>query len=66
MKPDTLIINEAMSALNAVLNPVEIEKFITLINREKFDYTVWRENLWKNETLESLSQKAQLFYENNL
>jgi len=66
MKPDTLIINEAMNALNAVLNPVEIEKFITLINREKFDYTVWRENLWKNETLESLSQKAQLFYENNL
>jgi len=66
MKPDTLIINEAMSALNAVLNPVEIEKFITLINREKFDYTVWRENLWKNETLESLSHKAQLFYENNL
>ena len=66
MKPDTLIINEAMSALNAVLNPVEIEKFITLINREKFDYTVWRENLWKNETLESLSHKAQTFYENNL
>jgi len=42
------------------------EKFITLINRDKFDYTVWRENLWKNETLESLSHKAQTFYENNL
>ncbi len=66
MKPDTLIINEAMNALNAVLNPVEIEKFITLINRDKFDYTVWRENLWKDETLESLSHKAQLFYEKNL
>jgi len=66
MKPDTLIMNEAMNVLHTVLNPVEIEKFITLINREKFDYTIWREHLWTEETLESLSQKVQLFYENNL
>lgn len=64
MKPDTLILNEAMIALNSVLSPVEVEKFIILITREKFDYTQWREDLWKEETLESLSQKAQSFYNN--
>jgi hypothetical protein len=41
---------------------VEVEKFIVMLNREKFDYTRWRENLWQGETLESLSAKAQQHY----
>lgn len=62
MKSDTLIMSEAMQALHAKLTPVEVEKFIVLLNREKFDYTKWRENLWQDETLESLSAKAQQHY----
>ncbi|MEZ5672067.1 MAG: hypothetical protein R3E08_06630 [Thiotrichaceae bacterium] len=42
MKSDAVIMNEAMRALNAILNPVEVEKFIILINREKADYMRWR------------------------
>ncbi len=64
MKTDTLIIQEAMKALHATLTPVEIERFIVMLNREQFDYTQWRENLWQDETLESLSCKAQAYYEN--
>ncbi len=64
MKSDLVIMNEAMKALNAALNPVEAEKFLALINREKFDYVQWRENLWQGETLESLSEKAQRHYQN--
>jgi hypothetical protein len=33
------------------------------LNRDKFDYTHWRENLWQNETLESLSDMAQAYYQ---
>ena len=62
MRTDTVIMSEAMQALHAALTPVEVEKFIVMLNREKFDYTRWRENLWQNETLESLSAKAQQHY----
>jgi len=64
MKSDAVIMNEAMKALNAALNPVEVEKFLVLINREKVDYVQWRENLWQGETLESLSEKAQRHFQN--
>lgn len=62
MKSDTVIMSEAMRALHIALTPVEVEKFIAILNREKFDYTHWRENLWQGETLESLSTKAQNYY----
>lgn len=62
MKPDTVIMSEALQALHSKLTPVEVEKFIVLLSREKFDYTRWRENLWQGETLESLSAKAQQHY----
>jgi hypothetical protein len=62
MKTDTVIMSEAMRALHTALTPVEVERFIGILNREKFDYTRWRENLWQNETLESLSSKAQAHY----
>jgi hypothetical protein len=35
-----------MEALAVKLSPVEIEKFIMIINREGFDYTRWRKHLW--------------------
>jgi len=62
MKPDSVIISEALQVLHTALTPVEVEKFIVILNREKFDYTRWRKNLWQGETLESLSAKAQQHY----
>ena len=55
MKSALVIMNEAMKALNAALNPVKVEKFLVLINREKVDYVQWRE---------SLSEKAQRHFQN--
>ncbi len=63
MKTDSVIMSEAMQALHTALTPVEVEKFVVMLNRNKFDYTRWRENLWQNETLESLSDKAQAYYQ---
>ncbi len=37
---------------------VEVEKFIALIHREKFDYTKWRQNLFHGISGKDISKKA--------
>lgn len=62
MKTDTLIKQEGFSALFEKLNLVEAERFIALVNRENFDYTEWRKNLWEDMQIKELSDKAMEFY----
>ena len=62
MKSDNVIIDEGMKALSNKLNLVEVEKFIVLFKREGFDYTIWREKLWEGETVRTLSEKAQKYF----
>jgi len=38
---------------------VEAERFVALINRERFDYTEWRKTQWLDETVASLAAKAR-------
>lgn len=65
MRTDEVIIDDALSILSKNLDPVEVQRFIVTINRKSFDYTKWKDNLKKEgETLESLSQKAQQYFEN--
>ena len=59
MKTDTDIRFEGIRALMQVLGTVEAERFIALINRERFDYTEWRKTLWEDESVSSLSGKAR-------
>jgi len=40
------------------LGMVDTERFIALIQREKFDYTKWRENLFAGLSGEEISKKA--------
>ncbi len=64
MKDDTVILSEGLNLLSQKLDITEVERFIILVNNQGFDYTKWRENLWsENETIESLSQKAQEYYQ---
>lgn len=37
------------------------EKFIRLITKEPFDYTQWQNELWKNEAVEQVSEKAMRY-----
>ena len=46
-----------------VLRAVEAERFIALINRERFDYTEWRKSQWRDETVESLATRARTLRE---
>jgi len=47
-----------------VLGIVEAERFIALINRERFDYTEWRKSQWQDETVASLATRARALREN--
>ena len=58
MKTDAMIKKEGFQALREKLGIVEFERFIVLINREKFDYTKWRKNLFEELTLEELANRA--------
>ncbi|MGC9396046.1 MAG: hypothetical protein ACP5J4_14480 [Anaerolineae bacterium] len=44
--------------LSRHLGLVEAERFITLIQREKFDYTQWRQNLFTELSGEEISRQA--------
>lgn len=59
MKTDSEIRAEGMRLLIEGLGEVNAERFIALMNREKFDYTIWRRQQWQNETIKSLAEKAR-------
>ncbi len=58
MRTDTEIRIEGMGALLKALGEVDAERFVALIGREPFDYTEWRQRLWLDIDVESLSRAA--------
>jgi len=63
MKSDATIKKEGIEALKQKLDSLEIEKFLTLMKREQFDYTKWRKNLFEDMTIEELAEKADKYSE---
>ena len=55
---DSIIFNEGMQLLIEKMGNVKAEKFVTLINKEDFDYTKWRKDLFKGMTVREISQEA--------
>lgn len=62
MITDTELKLKAYDVLREKLNLVDVERFISIIQKEKFDYTKWRENLFEDMTLDELSSKAMKYY----
>ena len=58
MNTDVVIRTTGMNTLIEKLGLVEAERFVMLIQKDSFDYTKWRENLFDDLTLEELSQRA--------
>lgn len=58
MKVDTEIKVLGFEVLSRYLGLVEAERFITLIQREKFDYTQWRQTLFAELSGEEISRQA--------
>ncbi len=59
------IMNKGINCLIQQMGVVEAEKFISIINREKFDYTKWQSHLFEDMTLEEINKVAATFSKNN-
>lgn len=66
MITDTEIKLKGIHLLSQYLGDVEAERFITLIQREPFDYTQWQQGLDENLSIEEISRKAMLLRTQNL
>ncbi|MCX7099609.1 MAG: hypothetical protein NTV43_17080 [Methylococcales bacterium] len=58
MITDTEIKQKGIHILSQYLGDVEAERFIALIQRERFDYTKWRQGLDEELSIEEISQNA--------
>jgi len=57
---DNELRTRGFAVLAQAFGDVNAERFVTLINREPFDYTEWRkENLFVGETVDSLMDEAE-------
>ena len=61
MRTDSEIKLSGLEALNKNLGIVETEKFIALIQRERFDYTKWRGILFEEISGRDISNQAMEF-----
>ncbi len=55
---DTVLLNTGMKVLIDHLGLVEAERFVYLMNKEPFDYTKWRGNLYEGMTVREISARA--------
>ena len=59
MRTDSVVRAEGMTALLEKLGKVDAERFVSLMLREPFDYTVWRGTLHdENISVRELSRRA--------
>ena len=58
MRADNALRVDAMNLLVKGLGEVEVERFIYLVKRERFDYTKWQRNLWNDETIDEVFELA--------
>jgi hypothetical protein len=61
MMTDTVLKCKGMETLTQTLGMVEAERFITLILREPFDYTKWREHLFEGVSLDEFYANVKQF-----
>ncbi|OQX02685.1 MAG: hypothetical protein BWK80_57345 [Desulfobacteraceae bacterium IS3] len=61
MITDTEIKIQGFHVLTEYLGEIGLERFISLIQREPFDYTKWQRELWTDKSVEELSAEAMNF-----
>jgi len=60
MITDAEIKQKGIHILSQYLGDVVAERFIALIQRERFDYTQWRQEMDEELTIEEISRNAML------
>jgi len=65
MKSDTALRCAGMKVLSETLGIVDAERFIAIVLREQFDYTKWRQDLFKNVPMETFLEDAMSYRESS-
>lgn len=65
MVSDVEIMDRGISCLLKGLGVVETERFISVINRERFDYTKWKQERFSNVSSEEFNQSAITYAKEN-
>ena len=63
MLTESTLRSEGMKILIDRLGMVEAERFIALMNREPFDYTKWRQDMFDGMSVKELSRLAMRKYD---
>ena len=61
MLTDTEIKRKGYRALIEKLGDVDAEKFIQLLSKEPFDYTLWQSILWEGQSVKQVSENAMKY-----
>lgn len=65
MVSDIEIMNRGIHCLLEKLGVVETERFIAVINREKFDYTNWQREWFRNMSSDEFNEAAVTYSKKN-
>lgn len=65
MASDIEIMNRGISCLLEKLGVIETEQFISVINRERFDYTKWQQQKFDNVDSEEFNEAAIAYSNGN-
>lgn len=63
MATDSEIKQKGFNVLKKELGEIDMERFISLIIRDPFDYTIWQKNLFNEKELTELSIEAMTLRE---
>jgi len=55
---DTILLDTGMKVLTEHLGLVEAERFVYLMNKERFDYTQWHHTLYEGMSVREISAEA--------
>jgi hypothetical protein len=61
MRTDAEIRADGFKVLADSLGEVEAERFVSLILREPFDYTLWQQSLFSDRNIQEISSGAMNF-----
>ena len=59
------IMDTGFACLVEKLGVVNAERFIAMIKRESFDYTIWRKEYFKNMNMEEIREEAVAYEESH-
>ena len=56
---DEVLGARCLDILAREIGPVDTERFVAYINREKFDYTKWQQSVFAGQSIDEIAEQAR-------